>query len=81
MSISVCLFIFAFLALAFAFGALRAFGLEVGVAASLGVFFGHVGELGNEVGGEIVVGSSEHGCAFVVGLDVVLELVVFGDSL
>ncbi len=56
-------------------------GLEVGVAASGGVFFGYVGELGNEVGGEIVVGSSEHGCAFVVGLNIVLELVVFGDGL
>ena len=72
---------FSFLALAFAFGTLRAFGLVVGVAASGGAFFGHVGELGHEVGGEIVVGSSEHGCAFVVGLNVVLELVEFGDGL
>ena len=72
---------FSFLALAFAFGTLRAFGLVVGVAASGGAFFGHVGKLGHEVGGEIVVGSSEHGCAFVVGLNVVLELVEFGDGL
>jgi hypothetical protein len=52
MSISVCLFIFAFLALAFAFGAFRAFrtfGLVVGVAAPSSVFFGHVGEMGDTI--------------------------------
>ncbi len=49
MSISVYLFEFAFLALAFAFGAFRTFGLVVGVAAPSSVFFGHVGDLGDTI--------------------------------